>query len=270
MAVITKITTQKNNAERYNVFLDYGQGEQYAFSVDANVLIQHDLRKGKELDEFDMTEIQFADDMKKAYNLAVSYLAYRMRSTKEVGDYLRKKEMDDVIIQQVLLKLTDQRYLNDVEFAKAYVLTQMNTTVKGPTVIRKELAEKGVQEQEITLSLCEYPKEQQLQTAMKVIEKLKSKYKKLSETMMKQKIEQTLLAKGHVLSVIQLAFEEVHVEKESDEEWEALQYQGMKAHRRYERYDGWEYEKRMKQSLYRKGFSMEQIAAFLDSIRDED
>ncbi|WP_110114296.1 recombination regulator RecX [Bacillus sp. CGMCC 1.16541] len=270
MAVITKITTQKNNTERYNIFLDEGKGEQYAFSVDASVLIQHDLRKGKELDEFDITEIQFVDDTKKAYNLAVSYLSHRMRSTKEVGDYLRKKDVDDVICKQVLLKLTDQRYLNDLEFAKAYVLTQMNTTVKGPTLIRKELMEKGILEQEITLSLCEYSKEQQIQTASKLIEKLKGKYKKLSETMMKQKIEQTLLTKGHVLSVIQLAFEEVDVQKESDEEWEALHYQGMKAHRRYERYDGWEYERRMKQSLYRKGFSIEQIDAFLQSIRHEE
>lgn len=43
MPYITKISAQKNNTERVNIFLD----EKYAFSVDLDVLVQHDLKKGK-------------------------------------------------------------------------------------------------------------------------------------------------------------------------------------------------------------------------------
>lgn len=43
MPYITKISAQKNNTERVNIFLD----EKYAFSVDLDVLVQHDLKKEK-------------------------------------------------------------------------------------------------------------------------------------------------------------------------------------------------------------------------------
>lgn len=43
MPFITKISTQKKNTERFNIFLD----EKYAFSVDADVLVRFDLKKGK-------------------------------------------------------------------------------------------------------------------------------------------------------------------------------------------------------------------------------
>ena len=52
MPIITKITTQKKNKERYNIFMDEGKGEQYAFSVDEAVLIKYQLKKGMELMTF--------------------------------------------------------------------------------------------------------------------------------------------------------------------------------------------------------------------------
>ncbi|WP_412176620.1 hypothetical protein [Klebsiella pneumoniae] len=48
-----------------------------------------------------------------------------------------------------------------------------------------------------------------------------------------------------------------------------MQYQGMKAHRRFSKYEGREYQQKMKQALYRKGFSIDQIQSFLDSIEEE-
>lgn len=62
MPFITKISTQKKNTERFNIFLD----EKYAFSVDADVLVRFDLKKGKELDELDILEIQYGDDVQKS------------------------------------------------------------------------------------------------------------------------------------------------------------------------------------------------------------
>jgi regulatory protein len=41
MAVITKITVQKKQPDRYNIFTDDGNGERYALSVDEAVLIKY-------------------------------------------------------------------------------------------------------------------------------------------------------------------------------------------------------------------------------------
>ncbi|GAA3331694.1 hypothetical protein GCM10020331_089280 [Ectobacillus funiculus] len=45
MAVITKIQVQKNNKERYNIYIDKGSGEEYGFSVDGYTLVKYNLRK---------------------------------------------------------------------------------------------------------------------------------------------------------------------------------------------------------------------------------
>lgn len=51
---------------------------------------------------------------------------------------------------------------------------------KGPTVIKRELLNKGVQDLIITHSLQEYPKEKQIENALFLIEKKKKSYQKHS------------------------------------------------------------------------------------------
>lgn len=84
MKKITKITRQKNNDERYNIFLD----EEYAFAVDEAVLIQFELKKGKVLDEFDIGDITYEEEIRKAFNKALQFLSFQMRSEHEVKEKL--------------------------------------------------------------------------------------------------------------------------------------------------------------------------------------
>ena len=119
MPTITKITVQKKNTDRYNIYMDYGKGEEYAFSVDEDVLIKHQLKKGMELDEFSLNEIGYQDDIRKAYNRAIHYLSRRMRSETEVRKHLAEKEVEEPVIQEVIHKLYDYHFLNDEEFAAA-------------------------------------------------------------------------------------------------------------------------------------------------------
>lgn len=269
MAYITRITTQVKNNERLNIYIDNGRGEEFGFSVDQNVFVKFQLKKGMEIDELDFTEVQFEDEVKKAQNLALQYLSYRMRSEKEVTDYLLKKSIDEPTIKEVMHQLRDFRYINDEEFAIAYVRTQCKTTSKGPQVIRQELNEKGIEEQHLKTALKEFPQQQQIETAVKVTEKIIQQDRKLSQHQLKQKIEQTLQRKGFPFSIINIALEEVEYEKDAEEEWEALKIQGYKAHNRYRKFEGWEYLKKMKQALYRKGFAIEQIERFIQEIKEE-
>ncbi len=263
MAIITKITTQQKNQERYNIFIDSGNGEEYAFSVDSDVLIKFQLKKGMELDDFSLLEIQYQDDIRKAYNTAVHYLARRIRSEKEIRDYLNRKDIDAPIINEVIHKLTVQQYINDLEFALAYVRTQANTTDKGPDLIRRELKEKGIAEERVIQALTEFPLEQQIEMAAKLGEKFFHKQSKDSLKIQKQKLEQLLLRKGYSFEVIQIVLQETVSEKDDDEELEAIRYQGEKLHRKYAQYTGFEYEQKMKQALYRKGFSIALIEKFI-------
>lgn len=69
MPVITRIGRQKNNNERYNLYLD----EKYAFSLDEAVLIKYQLSKGKVIEEFTLDEIVFDDEVRKAFNKAINF-----------------------------------------------------------------------------------------------------------------------------------------------------------------------------------------------------
>ncbi|MGE8207597.1 recombination regulator RecX [Heyndrickxia sp. NPDC080065] len=260
MPIITKISVQKNNAERYNVFLDGN----YAFSVDEEVLARFQLQKGKELSDLEISEIDYQDDIRKGVNTAIQYLSYRMRSEKEVSDYLKQKDINEMVIQEVIHKLYSLKYLNDLEFAIAFVRTQMNTTKKGPGIIKIELRDKGISENNIETALQEFTNEQQQSHAIDLVEKTVRQNQKLSEKILKQKIEQTLLRKGYFIETIQLAMDEIDFTKDESEEWDAIVEQGTKAKRKYQKYDGYEYKQKMKQALYRKGFSIDLIERFLN------
>ncbi|CAH0347636.1 recombination regulator RecX [Bacillus sp. CECT 9360] len=264
MPQITKITTQKKRKDRYNIYLD----EEYAFSVDEEVLLKFQLKKGTDIDEFNLADIQYYDEIQKAFTLALNYLSHRMRSESEIRTYLKKKEMVEPVIQETVHKLYNYNYLDDSAFAEAFVRTQINSGNKGPIIIRQELKEKGVSEKNIVQALLQYSFDIQEEHTRKMAEKSIAKEKNISERALKQKLEQTLLRKGFSMDVIKEALLNVSFEKDSDEEWESLCHQAEKVRRRLQKYTGYEYEQRMKQTLFQKGFPIELIDRYL-SNRDE-
>ncbi|MBU8908875.1 recombination regulator RecX [Desertibacillus haloalkaliphilus] len=263
MVVITKITTQKKNTERFNIFIDRGSGEEFGFSVDQDVLIKHHLKKGVKLSEEQLRDIFYDDGVKKAFNLAINYLSYRMRTKKEISQYLAGKEIEPAVIDEVIVKLNDYRYIDDLAFANAFVRSRMNTTAKGPRVIRQELIEKGITNKDIEKSLTQYPLGQQIETAVRLLEKKSNQYARLSEKALKAKLSEVLASKGFSMEVIHQAIAQVEIEKDEGEEWEALLIQANKVKKRYAKYDGYEYKQRMKQFLYRKGFPLDLIDRYL-------
>ncbi|WP_078381762.1 recombination regulator RecX [Sutcliffiella halmapala] len=260
MRKITKITAQQKNKERFNIFLD----EEYAFAVYEGTLIKFQLVKGKELDELDIEEILYSDQINKAYLSAIHYLSYRMRTEKEIERYLKEKEMEGYVIKEIIIKLKEQSYLNDAEFAIAYVRTQVQTTLKGRDVIKQELLEKGVDKNTIEDALVEYSYETELEHAIKLVHKNHSKYKKDAFKIMIQKVEQALKRKGYSFSIIKDAVSEADLEKDTSEEWDAIVKQAEKYHRKYASLEGYEYKMKMKGALYRKGFSMDLIDRWLE------
>lgn len=278
LTIISKITTQKKRTDRYNIFLDDGQGEEYAFSVDEAVLIQFQLRKSMELTKEMIEEILSEDKIRKGYHYAINFLSYRMRTKKEMNDYLTKKELGEEDIRIVIQRLTKEDYLNNLEFAKAFVRSRINLTLKGPGAIKKELFEKGVSEADINESLELFSMDQQLEKVMTFIEKKSTRNGRTSRKEQDRKVYSLLLSKGFSQDIIQQALsilkeqedEIEQVEADLDEEWQAVTYQGEKAMKKYQSKDGWEKKQKVKQFLYARGFSMELIAKFIDEYEDSE
>lgn len=266
MPIITKISVQEKNKDRYNIFLD----EKYALSVDEDILIKHQLKKGIEVDAYFLSEIAFQDDIRKAYNKAIQYLARRMRSEQEVRQFLKDKDIDELQIQEVIHKLYEYRFLDDCEFAIAFVRTAMNTSDKGSGAIRMTLREKGISEDYIEFALKEFPYEKEYEKALQLCEKFFQKNSRDSAKMFKQKLEQLLYRKGYRHEIIQAAMAETQIEKNEEEEMSVLRPHAQKAHRKFSNLNDFEYEQKMKQTLYRKGFRMELIEMALNELKEEE
>ncbi|WP_338780381.1 recombination regulator RecX [Metabacillus sp. FJAT-52054] len=265
MAFITKITSQQKNAERYNIYLDYGKGEEFGFGVDEHTLLKHGLAKGKELSELDIAEICTGDHVRKAYNSALDFLSYRMRSTMEIKQQLEKKEFQPETIQEVLHQLDESGLLNDQQFADAFTRTQWQSSGKGPAVIRQELIQKGIAPLDIEQALSLYSHEEQRDAAMVHAEKFMKKNHAISAFQIQKKLEQLLIRKGFSFNLISEVVQSLQFGGNQDDEKEALAKQANKVMYKYNKGNDYEYRQKMKQYLYRKGFQIELIDEFLEN-----
>lgn len=267
MPVITKITRQKKNNERYNLYLD----EKYALSLDEAVLIKYQLAKGKVIEEFTLDEIVFDDEVRKAFNKAINFLSYRMRSEHEVKQKLLQNEFGEAVILEAIRKLYEYGFLNDESFTKALVETQKKNSKKGPTAIRQELKKKGIDKDLQEEVLSNYSEEEQIGIARTLAEKIINQHQDKTPMQIKQKVQDTLQRKGYNFSIISQALSTFELEK-NEEEWEEIiATQGDKIWRKHSvKLTGNDLRRRMKTSLYQKGFPSEQIDIYIEKKELEE
>ncbi len=263
MGIITKIAVQQKRADRYNIEVD---GE-YAFSADEAVLIEFNLKKGRKLTQAEIEAIQLRDGVQKGLNTAIHFLSIRMRSEKEVRDYLKKKEIEVEAANEIIERLCSMGYLNDEQFADAFVKTQIQTTEKGPLIILRELKEKGIEENISSELIGQFTEKEQIEKAARMFEKQLRKYKNDSAFLKQKKAEQYVLAKGYSSSVIKKAA--AAAEPDEEQELDALRHQAEKAHRRFKGASPGEYRQKMKAALYRKGFDLSDIDKAIDQLANE-
>ncbi|GAB4074411.1 recombination regulator RecX [Barrientosiimonas marina] len=270
MTAISRITTQKKDRGRYNIFLDDGQGESYGFSVDEAVLVAYRLHKQMELDDATIQALIRQDTFHKHYTLAINFLSYRMRTKQEIRTYLDQKDVDEEQLDQIMDKLITEGLVDDRQFAESFVRTRQNTTNKGPKLVEQELRQKGVDAALASEAVSAYTFAGQYDTALKLALKKRSASHAKSFQQKIQQIQGTLMQKGFTSDVIQAITNELQNERDDDAEWEALIKQGEKLHRKHQqKYSGAELEQKVKEALYRKGFTLDLIQQFLDDSRAE-
>lgn len=95
----------------------------------------------------------------KYLNLSYRYLGIRNRSEKEMRDYLVKKKATPEIIENVISRLLEKKFLNDENFAKSWVLNRARLRPKGAMLLKMELKQKGIGEELIKKVLQEAQEE---------------------------------------------------------------------------------------------------------------
>ncbi len=95
------------------------------------------------------------DSFEKYYIAVVRLLTRRPRSEKEIRDYLLKKKASSDISSAVIAKVQEQRFQNDLEFARWWVQSRTRYKAKSNLIIKMELRQKGVNDEIITFALSE-------------------------------------------------------------------------------------------------------------------
>ena len=170
MSEITAIEVQSKDKTRANVYLD---GEFFA-GVSIELCVKHSLKKGLEVDEKFLQELIFEDDKGKALSKAVKYMGANLKSCQQIREYLKKKEYSKEIVDYVIDKMQEYKYLDDEAYARAYISAY--SSKYGKLKLIQALKAKGIKDTTIDNVFAE--DELKMQDS---IEKVASKYLKNKE-----------------------------------------------------------------------------------------
>jgi len=186
---ITDISIQARNPNRVNVSIDGN----YRFSLDIAQLVDAGLKKGQEIDEERLAELESESEFGKLYARTLEYCLMRPHSAREMRDYLYKKTrttkyksrrsgeildregVSPALTERVFDRLEQKGYIDDEKFARYWV--ENRNQVKGSSLrkLTNELRVKGISTNIIETIVAESDRSDGDELA-KIIAKKRSKY----------------------------------------------------------------------------------------------
>lgn len=197
---IEKYELTKKNI--YNVYLSNGE----VLELNGKVITDNELLIKKDIDNELYDKLKRDNTICILVDTSVKYIDRRLRSINELRDYLKNKEEDTIIIEEVIDKLIDYKYLDDDRFTKAFIKDKLNFTNWGDYKIKNELKRLGVNEEIIYNNMTSIDDNIFYERINKIIDKDISTNKKYGGIKLKNKIYNHLLTLGYskekVISII--------------------------------------------------------------------
>lgn len=181
--------TKKN---KYNIFLSNGE----VIVLDGRVITENELLLKKELDTLLYQKVTRENRVYELIDIAIKYISVRLRSIKEIEEYLKKKEQNEELINIAITKLIKLGYLDDNKFTKAFIKDKLNFTSMGDYKIRIELQNLGVNYEIIEENISQIDSRLIEEKMKKQIEKDIKANKKYSGSILKNKIYNHLVSAG--------------------------------------------------------------------------
>lgn len=255
---INKIIKMKNN--KYKIIINSDSVITYD-----NVILENDLLYKKNIDDKLYKKILEDTEYYDIYNRVVKYILKKRRSEKEIKNYLYKLEVNEINQHKIIMKLKELKLIDDIEFCKAYINDKIYLSKCGINKIKNDLLNENISIQVIEENLNNIEKsllDDRLENL--IIKKIKSN-KKYSEQFMKQKILNEMINLGYdknkILDILEenLKTDTNILENEYNKIYFKLQ----------KKYSGVELKNKIKQKLYQKGFSMEEINELLNKKTED-
>lgn len=241
---IEKYTKLKNG--QYKLNFDDGSNA----LLHEDLILKHGLLITKEITKEKLEELIEENTSYIAYGLALDYLKVKMRSKKEIKEYLLKKQVKEELIDNAINILSNQGYLNDDIYCRAFVNDRINLSNDGPYKIKESLIKLGINEDVVNKNIMVFDENLETERINRLINKqIKTNHNK-SEYALKRKLIESLTILGYTKSLV---IKEVENIKVSDSDIREKEYKKM-YDKLSKKYSGKELEYKIKQKMYQKGF----------------
>ncbi len=211
---ITSVERQPKNRHRYNIFID----GVYAFSVHEEVLIKHRLLKGERIDADTIRSVLEEEEQQQAYLHAIQYIGRKPRAEKEVTVCLRRKGFAPQLIERVVRKLKEQKYIDDAQFAKLWTDHRIYSHKKGRKWVQQELLLKGVSKERVQDALRQIDEDEEFRCAYELAAKRWTR-QDAAQPERSRKVAAFLLRRGYPHSMVSRIIRQLRAETNDTSEW---------------------------------------------------
>lgn len=172
MGKITRLEVQARHKDRVNLYID----DVFVTGLTLDTAVKNGLKIGKDVDEKFVIDMIFDSEKQSAFNKTANYMKSSIKTVKQIKEYLNKKGYDEAVINAVVEKLKEYKYLDDSQYVTAFVNT--NKSKYGVRKLREKLKQKGVADANLSV-LDDY--EEDVDALKKVAEKYMSHKEKTPE-----------------------------------------------------------------------------------------
>ena len=249
-----KIIKYKKLKNKYRVYLDTEEIDLYE-----NIIIKYNLLLKKEIDSKLLDEIKEDNKKEDVYEKALNYINIKMRSRKELENFLSKKEFSNSMIKNTIKRLEDIGLINDEEYIKAYISDKFNLTTDGPNKIKYSLIKSGMNENTVEKYITKINDDEVKEKLNRLLDKKIPTIKNCSGNVLKYKLVNYFINLGYDKYMI----EEIVDTKELNTNNGEKEYK--KLYNKYsKKYSGYELDNIIRQKLYQKGFDINEIKKNID------
>ena len=227
-----------------------------------DVILKNDLLRTSNINLELLEKVMNENVYYQIYNMALTYIEIKMRTSKEIKDYLNKKNFNTKLIDEVLDRLNKEGYLNEEKYIDAFVNDKVNLTNWGPYKIKKSLLDLELDETLINNKLNTINENIWNGKIEKIINKKLNSLKNKSNYMVKNKLKIDLYNLGYDNNLIEENLNNLNLNNN-----ENIKKEYSKAYNKYsKKYMDQELYQKVKSYLYRKGYKIEEINYMLDNL----
>lgn len=241
---------KKIGSNKYKIYFD-----NESLIVYEDVILKYNLLYKKDIDNDLLIEINKENYKSSIYDVSIKYISVRMRSKKELEEYLKKKKYDQKDIEETIKRLQSQDLLNDEKFAKSYINDKLYLTNYGLTKIKNDLLKLGVEEYIIDAIVNNIDLQVINDKLSKIIDKELKINSKMPTNKLNNKIINRCINLGYNYEDILNILNDKNIEGNSN-----IEYDYKKIYEKYKnKYDEYKLNAVIKSKLYQKGYTIDEI-----------